>query len=155
MKHSISLSKALTLALSTAFLVGATLSPAAAYAEDDDHVPGEVMIKTGFQFAKFTVDGRSTWENHTYIDRQKTLHVFGLSRDRDHTIVVSPRVEGYQAIELAIPADKFKRKRVRRDGERILVFQQVFRLKFKKVAKAPAPKADKKPRGKKPPVKQK
>ena len=158
MKHPNNAIRRLCVALCAVMLVTATLalSPAPAHAEDDDHVPGELLIRTKFQFAKFTVDGRSTWENHTYIEKQKTLHIFGLARGSDHTVTVVPREEGYEPIELKIAADKFKRKRVRRDGARILVFQQVFRLKFKKVAKAKEPaKGDRKAPRKKPPVKQK
>ncbi len=154
MKHATHLpaSRGVVLVLAAVAAFTFAFSPATAQAESDDHVPGEVMIKTKFQFVKFTVNGRSTWENHTYIDRQKTLHIFGLARDRDHTVVVQVRQEGYTPITLEIDATKFKRKRVRRDGARILVYQQVFRPKFKKVAKAPAKdeKApSKKKRGKK------
>ena len=143
-------------ALVAAGLIGLALAPSAAHAgEEDDMVPGELLIKTSFQFVKFNVNGKSTWENHTYIDRQKTLHIFGLSRDAEHTITVQPREGGYEPVVLVIDPAKFKRKRVRRDGESILAFQQVFRPKFKKLKKEEAPppessaKPPKKARGKK------
>ena len=141
--------------LVTAALIGLALAPGVALGEeDDDHVPGEVLIKTAFEFVKFNVDGRATWENHTYIDRQKTLHIFGLSRDAEHTITLEPRTGQHEATVLVIDPAKYKRTRVRRDGQRILTFQQVFRPKFKKIAKPadpPEPAGDsapKKPRAK-------
>lgn len=127
--------------------------PTSAFADEDESgVPGEVMIKTPFKFVKFQVDERPSWENHTYIEGQKTLHIFGLSRDQPHTIVVEPRMEqGYEAVQLQVEAEKFKRQTVKRDGERIVVFQQVFNVRFKKAGGAePAPKAggDKPSKGK-------
>jgi hypothetical protein len=113
---------------------------------DDDEAPGEVMIHTPFQFVRFVVDDKAGWENHTFINRHKTLHIFGLARDREHTIVLSPRnEEGYESVTLTIKPAKFKRKRVRRDGERGVVYQQVFKVRFKKVAAKKPDKAKKKP----------
>ena len=146
-KYSGPISRRARFALAAVALIGLAVAPPGAFAEDDDEVPGEVIIKTKFNFVKFQVDNKSTWENHTYINGQKTLHIFGLSRDNEHVIVVQPREAGYEPITLDIDSSKFKRTRVKRDGQRILAFQQTFRPKFKKIAaaKESAPKAEKKP----------
>ncbi len=134
----------------TAMLVAASASMSSAAFADDDGAPGEVMIHTPFEFVRFVVDDKSGWENHTFINRHKTLHIFGLARDRDHTIVLTPRnQEGYESVQLLIKPAKFKRKRVRRDGERGTVYQQVFKIRFKKVAAKKPKKAKKKPSARK------
>ena len=134
------------LLLVAALLVTSALTmPLTAFA-DDDEAPGEVMIHTPFQFVRFVVDDKAGWENHTFIKRHKTLHIFGLARDRDHTIVLSPRnEEGYESVTLTIKPAKFKRKRVRRDGERGVIYQQVFKIRFKKIAAKKPSKGKKKP----------
>jgi hypothetical protein len=133
-----------------AMLVTASTSVSStAFAENDD-APGEIMIHTPFEFVRFVVDDKSGWENHTFINRHKTLHIFGLARDREHTVVLTPRnEEGYESVQLVIKPTKFKRKRVRRDGERGVVYQQVFKIRFKKVAAKKPAKAQKKPSARK------
>ena len=131
----------------------ATAAPSMAHA-DEDEVPGEVVLSTKFEFVKFTVNGKTAWENHEYTSRNKTLVILGLSREDDNTIVLTPRVDGYEPLTLVIKPSDFKRKRVRKKGKRIAVFQFKKRVKFAKAGSAkPAPKAKPKAKKKKTPKK--
>ena len=126
-----------------------TAAPSVAHA-DDDEVPGEVVLRTKFEFVKFTVNGKSQWENHEYTSRNKTLVILGLSREDDNTIVLTPRVDGYEPLTIVIKPGDFKRKRVRKNGKRIAVFQVKKRVKFAKAGTTkPAPKVKPAPKAKK------
>ncbi|MCO4760252.1 MAG: hypothetical protein KC502_02035 [Myxococcales bacterium] len=129
-----------------------TAAPSVAFA-DEDEVPGEASFKTPFEFVKFSVNGKTEWENHEYTGRQKTLVIMGLSRSDDATIVLTPRNGEYQPLTIVIKPSDYKRKRVRKNGRRIAVFRYAKRVKFTKIGKEkpkakakakPAPKAKKK-----------
>lgn len=139
---------ALLLALATL----ATAAPAFAAEEEDlDDVPGEAVLKTRYEFVKFTVDGRSSWENHHYEDKFKTLIIRGLSRSDDHTIVLTPMDDKVEPYTLTLTAADFKRQRIRKkiDGrrQRVTVFRATRKIKFAKkraeAAKDDAGKGDK------------
>lgn len=112
-----------------------TALPTTASADDDD-VPGEVVLITPFEFVKFKVNDKDEWENHEYTGRNKTLHILGLSRDDDNTIVLTPRVEGYEPLTLVIKPSDFKSRRVRRGRSRIAVYQFKKRVRFAKKGEA-------------------
>lgn len=114
--------------------------PALAFAgeRDDADVPGEVIIKTPFEFVKFSVDGKSSWENHEYTDRRKSLVILGLDRTEDHTIVLEVREGGYEPLTLTIKSDEFKRTMARKNGKRVAVYRVSKKAKFEKTKPAPA-----------------
>ena len=120
-------------------MVAALLAPNVLFA-DDSEVPGEVILSTPFEFVKFSVNGKSAWENHEYTKRNKTLVIMGLARDQENEIVLTPRVEGYQPYTLVVKPSEYKRRKVRVRGRRVVVYRVSKRVKFKKVAPA-APKA--------------
>ena len=98
-------------------MVAALLAPNVLFA-DDSEVPGEVVLSTPFEFVKFSVNGKSAWENHEYTKRNKTLVIMGLARDQENEIVLTPRVEGYQPYTLVVKPSEYKRRKVRVRGRR-------------------------------------
>ncbi|HAN32587.1 MAG TPA: hypothetical protein DCQ06_13405, partial [Myxococcales bacterium] len=126
--------------------VVAVLAPSVIWAAPDNpDVPGEAVLSTGFEFVKFTVNGKSTWENHEYTGRNKTLVIMGLARDQENVVVLTPRTEGYEPYTLVIAPSIFKRRTARVRGRRVAIYRMKKRIKFKKVVAAkPAPKKAKK-----------
>ncbi|MEY3011337.1 MAG: hypothetical protein RIT45_72 [Pseudomonadota bacterium] len=104
---------------------------------DDVDVPGEVVIKTPFEFIKFTVDGKPTWENHEYTERRKTLVVLGLDRTEEHTIVLEVREGGYEPLTITVKPTEFKRAMVRKNGQRVAVYRANKKARFEKTKPAP------------------
>ena len=135
-----------TIAPLAAFLVCTlfvTAAPTIAHADtDDEDVPGEIVLKTKFEFVKFSVNGKAEWENHEYTNGRKTLVILGLSRADDNTIVLTPRVAGYEPVTLVVKPSDFKRQRVKKNGRRVAIYRFTKKVRFGKVsAAAPAPKA--------------
>ncbi len=124
-----------TCALATAALLG----PAAAFAAEGEgeDVAGEVVFKTPFEFIRFSVDGKSEWDNHEYADKRKTLIILGLDRSEDHTIVLTPREDGWEPLTVTVTGADFKRTMVRKGKARVAVFRAIKAVKFEKT-KAPA-----------------
>jgi len=143
--RSPSFARATAVFLATSLLLSAVATTAFA---DDSEVPGEVILKTKFEFVKFTVNGKTQWENHEYTSRNKTLVILGLSREDDNTIVLTPRVDGYEPLTLVVKPSQFKRRRIRKNGRRIAVYRYSTRVRFSKIKAAKAAPA-KKPAAKK------
>ena len=120
-----------------------TAAPTIAHADtDDEEVPGEIIIQTPFEFVKFSVNGKTGWENHEYTHGRKTLVILGLSRADDSTIVLTPRADGYEPVTLVVKPSDFKRQRVKKNGRRVAVYRFTKKVRFGKVSAAsPAPKA--------------
>ncbi len=126
-------------------------APGAVFADpaDDDDVPGEAVIKTPFEFVKFSVNGKTEWENHEYTGRRKTLVIMGLSRSDDNVVVLTPRVDGYEPLTITITSKDYKRRKIRRNGKRIAVYRFTTKARFAKVGAAkPAKPAKKKAKAK-------
>jgi hypothetical protein len=131
----------LALRLSLAFAaVLLTIGPAMAQAEDEANVPGEVVLNTPFEFVRFQVDGKPSWENHEYTKKNKTLIILGLDRDEAHTVVLTPRDGKHEPATIELKPEAFKRTVVRKGGKRIAVFRATRGVKFAKLGAAPAPK---------------
>ena len=84
-------------------------------AVDESTIAGRAFIRSNveYQFPKFTVDGKE-WDNHEVQDR-KTLLIYGLERENEHTIVVTPQA-GYEAQTITIKTTDWKRMVVRQKG---------------------------------------
>jgi hypothetical protein len=137
-------------ALVTGLFVSASLLPSVAFADDEEDVPGEIALKTPFEFIRFAVNGKSSWENHEYTDRRKTLVIMGLDRSDDHTIVLTPRSGEYEPTTITIKSDEFKRTIVSKAGKRAAVYRVVRSVKFEKVKPEAAQPEGANPEGDKP-----
>lgn len=122
-----------------AIAAAALLTPIAGFAADaeDENVAGEVMLKTPFEFIRFSVDGKSEWDNHEYLDKRKTLLILGLDRSEDHTIVLTPREDGWEPLTITVTGADFKRTMVKKGKARAAVYRAIKPVKFEKT-KAPA-----------------
>lgn len=127
----------------------ALLVPLTGFAQEGDEAdaPGEVVFKTNAEFVRFTVNGKSNWDNHHFENRNRTLIIMGLTRGQENEIVLSPRVEGLEPQTFVLADADYKRKRIRRERRTVIVFQAVKKVKFAK----PKPAAKATPKTKKAP----
>lgn len=99
---------------------------------DEDTIAGEAFVHMKLAFVKFTIDGKE-WENHEYVDGQKTLVLRGLGRDAEHTVVLTPREGGYEPYTLTIKPADFKKTLVKQKGStKTLAFRATYKVDFKK-----------------------
>jgi len=130
--------------LAALLLAGNSLLPVDAFAKgkdkpaeetpsvDEDTIAGEAFVHMKLAFVKFTIDGKE-WENHEYVDGQKTLVLRGLGRDAEHTVVLTPREGGYEPYTLTIKPAEFKKTVVKQKGStKTLAFRATYKVDFKK-----------------------
>lgn len=117
----------------------ALIAPGSSFAAEGEgeNVAGELVLKTPFEFIRFSVDGKSEWDNHEYANKRKTLIILGLDRSEDHTIVLTPREDGWEPLTITVTGADFKRTMVRKGKARTAVFRAMKTVKFEKT-KAPA-----------------
>lgn len=122
----------------------ATVAPLAdTPAADESDVLGEARITMKFQHVRFVFDDRKEWENHEYVDGGKTLVIKGIERNADHTVVLTPREDGYEPVTLTLKAGDFKRAVLKVKGStQTITYRANYRVDFKSVA---PPKQDSKP----------
>ena len=113
------------------------LAPGAVFAQEDSQVAGEVVIKTGVKFVRFSVNGKQEWDNHEFADGDRTLIVLGLDRSQDNVISLQSREEGMEPIDVTVKTEDFKRTMVKRGKARVAVFRAVRTVKFAKPKPAP------------------
>jgi hypothetical protein len=118
---------------------------------DEDSIAGEAFVHMKLAFVKFTIDGKE-WENHEYVDSQKTLVLRGLGRDAEHTVVLMPRDGTHEPSTLVIKPTDFKKTVVKQKGStKTLAFRATYKVDFgKKAEEKPADKTDKPAEGVKP-----
>lgn len=116
---------------------------------DENEVLGEAYIATKVEFVKFELDGKKEWDNHDYQDSRKTLLIKGIARNEDHTVVLTPREPGFEAVTLTLKTGDFKRSVVKTKGRtQTITFKAHYRVDFKKVEAPKADKASDQPAGK-------
>ena len=101
-------------------------------AVDESTIAGRAFIRSNveYQFPKFTVDGKE-WDNHE-VQEKRTLLIFGLERENEHTVVITPQA-GYEAQTITIKPSDWKRMIVRQKGStKTLEFHANFKLDFAK-----------------------
>jgi uncharacterized GH25 family protein len=108
---------------------------------DESTIPGEVHIGTKHEFVKFTVDGKE-WDNHEYVDKNKTLVVKGLERNEDRVIVMTPRESGFEPYTLTVAPTAYKKVATKKGKTKVLVFKAQFKVDFAKPAAPAEPAKD-------------
>ena len=127
-----------------AVAAAALIAPVAGFAaeDDSDSVAGELVLKTPFEFIRFSVDGKSEWDNHEYADKRKTLIILGLDRSEDHTIVLTPRQDGWEPLTITVTGADYKRTMVRKGKAKTAVFRAAKTVKFEKTNAPAKPTGD-------------
>lgn len=99
---------------------------------DESTITGRAFLQSNvdIQFPKFTVDGKE-WDNHE-VQSKRTLLIYGLDRENEHTVVMSPQA-GYEAQTITIKPTDWKRMVVRQKGNtKTLEFHANYKLDFVK-----------------------
>lgn len=105
---------------------------------NEDEIAGEAFIHTRHEFIKFSLDGKE-WENHEYVDKNKTLVIRGIDRATEHTVVLTPREGGFEPYTLTLKPTDFKKTVIKAKGRtRTLAFRANFKVDLTKSEVKPA-----------------